>query len=134
MNIILILQKTELKQKLGGRPMKQATAFKPRMYISGKISDNANAEEDFKRGVMWAKGKGYHAINPYTIGMELAETFTHEEFMKIDFQLIEICDAIYMLRGWQNSKGAVMELQHAIAFDKSIFYEEEADRWEVEKF
>lgn len=34
---------------------------------------------------------------------------THEEYMRMSFELLNICDAIYMLEGWENSKGANQE-------------------------
>lgn len=42
------------------------------------------------------------------------------EFMKIDFMLLDLCDAIYMMPGWDLSKGACMERGYAMAKDLII--------------
>jgi hypothetical protein len=40
--------------------------------------------------------------------------------------MIDICDAIYMLRDWQQSKGARLELQYAADWKKDIYYQDPA--------
>ena len=40
-------------------------------------------------------------------------------------EMLERCDAIMMLRGWETSTGASLELQLAVKGKKEIFYEAE---------
>jgi nucleoside 2-deoxyribosyltransferase len=61
-------------------------------------------------------------INPTMV--ELPESCTHEDYMRIDFILLDLADAIYMLKGWELSKGACMEYGYAMAKDLIILKEE----------
>ena len=58
----------------------------------------------------------------------LNEGFEHEDYMHICYAMIDVCDAIYMQKDWQQSKGARMELQYAKGWKKQILYEEESTR------
>ena len=48
------------------------------------------------------------------------------EIFAIDFHVLSTCDAIYMLRGWEESKGATAELAFAMAIGLKILYEDGA--------
>lgn len=48
---------------------------------------------------------------------------TYEEYMYIDINLIDLCDAIYMLRGWEMSRGANREYGYASGLGKTIMYQ-----------
>ena len=43
--------------------------------------------------------------------------------MQIDFRLIDIAEAIFMLDGWQKSKGACAELAYAKSIGKKVLYQ-----------
>ena len=45
--------------------------------------------------------------------------------MHICYAMIDVCDAVYMQKDWQQSKGARMELQYAKDWKKQIIYEDE---------
>ena len=49
---------------------------------------------------------------------------SYEEYMKIDMSLLSICDTIYMLKGWENSRGANREYGYALGKRMTILYEE----------
>lgn len=98
-----------------------------KVYISGKITDNLHYKEDFARAEQFIKSKGYKPLNPAKIGLDLS----YEEYMQLDFKLIEMADCIYMLKGWQDSKGATAELTYAKALNKKIKYE--GKQWILKK-
>jgi hypothetical protein len=58
---------------------------------------------------------GYTCLSPIsnTAWMDNAE-MQWEDWMDGDFVMLERCDAIVMLPGWSNSRGATAERQHAI--------------------
>lgn len=91
-----------------------------KIYISGAITSNPNYKEDFERAEDYLQREYPSAeiINPTMI--VLPESCTHEDYMKIDFMLLDLCDAIYMMQGWDLSKGACMEYGYAIAKDLII--------------
>ena len=45
---------------------------------------------------------------------------THDEYMRMSFLMLDMCDAIYMMDGWRESAGACMEYGYALAKDKII--------------
>lgn len=52
-------------------------------------------------------------IHPETLGnwdwQQLPTGYTTEQFIQQDIAAILTCDALYLLKGWQNSKGALAE-------------------------
>jgi hypothetical protein len=67
---------------------------------------------------------GYEVINPAALMEKSAKVLSYDEVMKLDLMLVEMSDALYMLSGWQKSKGAWMEHQRACLQQKIIFYED----------
>lgn len=90
-----------------------------KVYISGSISDDPQYKKHFKRAETKLKKEGYLVFNPTCIPV----IFNYWEFMKIDLSVLECCDKIYMLRGWQNSRGAKIELARAIELNIPVMYE-----------
>ncbi|MBR6914203.1 MAG: DUF4406 domain-containing protein [Treponema sp.] len=60
--------------------------------------------------------------------LALNEGFEHSDYMHICYAMIDVCDAVYMQKDWQQSKGARMERQYAKDWKKQIFYEDESTR------
>ena len=54
----------------------------------------------------------------------MSDDFTHEDYMKISFALLDMCKTIYMLDGWKDSCGACQEYGYALAKGYSILFEE----------
>lgn len=94
-----------------------------RIYISGPITNVVDYKEKFARAVEKIKAMHPEAevINPTMI--ELPASCTHKDYMRIDFMLLDLADAIYMLNGWDMSKGACMEYGYAMARDLIIMEE-----------
>ena len=54
----------------------------------------------------------------------MPDDFTHEDYMKISFALLDMCKTIYMLDGCKDSCGACQEYGYALAKGYSILFEE----------
>ena len=95
-----------------------------RIYMSGPITNVLDFKEKFDKAEKLLKAEYPNAeiINPTMI--VLPESCTHEDYMRIDFMLLDFADAIYMLDGWEWSKGACMEYGYAMAKDLIILKEE----------
>lgn len=99
------------------------------VYISGAITNNPNYKDDFQKAEQWLVLKDLTPINPSKLDFVLPKSkLTYEQFMKIDYALLEMCDAIFMLGGWQKSKGACAELSYANSLGKKVLYQKYYER------
>ena len=96
-----------------------------KIYISGKISgtDLTETRKRFAAVAEATKRLGYEPVNPLENG--LTEHDSWEAHMLKDIADLLRCNAIYMLQGWEESKGA--RIEHYIATKKRmpIMYEVE---------
>lgn len=90
-----------------------------KVYIAGKITGLDNYKELFDAAEDKLKAQGDAVMNPSI----LPDGFEHEEYMKICYSMIDVCDVIYMLSNWDDSKGATMERKHAIKNNKLIIHQ-----------
>ena len=92
------------------------------IYISGKIKNNNQAEQEFEEAEQQIKKKGYNAINPLKITKTI-RFMDQEQFMELDFALIKMADEVYVLENWRKSKGAVAEIKFAKAIGKKVKFQ-----------
>lgn len=97
-----------------------------RIYLSGPITGTDNYRENFQEAVRRLNEDGqYDIINPAELCQVMpAATTSWEEYLKICIELLQMADAIVMLPGWRESRGAQREYGFALASDKII--------WEME--
>lgn len=89
------------------------------IYIAGKITGLNDYKKKFEIAERDLIDRGF---KPMT-SVRLNEGFEHEEYMHICYSMMDVCESIYMLIGWEDSKGAVMEHKYAIKHHKNIIYE-----------
>lgn len=80
----------------------------------------------FSEAQMMLENQGYSVINPALVNSNMPEDTTYEEYMDMSFTMLNMCDAIFMLDGWQKSCGSNREYGYALAMDMIIFFH---DRW-----
>ena len=85
------------------------------VYISGKVTGRPieEAQEQFREAELKIKKMGYNVINPTKHG--IIDGYEWADYMKQDIKLLCDCDYIYQLPNWEESKGAKLEYQIAIA-------------------
>lgn len=94
-----------------------------KIYISGPITGTTDYMERFEKAESYLKSKGYSVVNPAKVNAQRPEDTTYEEYMKMSFTMLDMCEYIYMLDGWHKSTGANRELGYAMAKDMTITYE-----------
>lgn len=90
-----------------------------KIYIAGKITGLYNYKEVFQRAEQRLKNAGYSVMNPAI----LPEGFDYEDYMKVCFSMIDVCDAVYLLRNWQDSNGAKREYEYVTQQGKKFIME-----------
>ena len=118
------------------------------IYISGKMGEKILSEETVKKFEV-AQNKlvheGWAVINPawpafqrsaqkhVKIEEEKWQKLDHGEFdwyawlLLWDMHSLALCDAIYMLKDWEDSPGATAEYYYAKSCGKEIVFEEDAE-------
>lgn len=90
------------------------------MYISGRISNNRSCCSQFEEAEKQWQKYGYEVINPCKLKR-------HKSWVKNitrDIRILEKCNGIYMLAGWEKSSGATIENMVAKKLNKKILYED----------
>lgn len=93
-----------------------------RVYISGAITGTDDYLERFEKAEK--ELADYQVLNPAAVCARLPE-LEYEDYMTVAFTMLSMADAIYMLPGWQQSKGANREYGYAIGKGMTIIYGEE---------
>lgn len=94
-----------------------------RIYISGAITGTTDYMERFAAAEEKLTAEGYSVVNPAKVNGMMPEDLTWDEYMKMSYTMLQLCDSIYMLKGWQKSKGACLENLWAFAANYTIIEE-----------
>lgn len=92
--------------------------MKKKVYISGPISNNSFYKEEFDKAERALKDLNYTVLNPTIFPLGLSQA----DYMRLSIAMIDCCDAICMLKGWENSDGANAEYLYAKKCGKEILF------------
>ena len=98
-----------------------------KIYIAGKITGLDNHKEKFGKKQKELESMGHTVINPTGLYEILGDDFSHSEYMKICYSLIDLCDCVYFLDNWADSTGATLEKDYAMDNGKDIIYQRKLD-------
>ena len=94
-----------------------------KIYISGAITGTDDYMERFAKAENELTEQGYSVVNPAKVNAQLPEDTSYEEYMKMCFCMLDICEAIFMLKGWSKSCGSNREYWYAMGNCKTIICE-----------
>jgi hypothetical protein len=104
------------------------------VYVSGPYSAPTNVERQRNIHRAWEATariwgvKGAYPVSPIQNSANMdgaAGADDYEKFLGADLDFLGRCDAVYMLRDWQSSKGARREHARALENGLAVFYEAE---------
>ncbi len=94
-----------------------------KVYISGAIAhyDLEERRDAFLNAERYLSLKGFEPVNPFKNG--LPDEAHWREHMKADIGMLLQCSYIYMLDGWELSKGAKLELDVASSCGIEVLFQ-----------
>lgn len=104
-------------------PKDVKTNGRKKIYISGAIShlDLDERRDAFAEAETLLNAKGYEVFNPFKNGV--SQEAHWRKHMRVDLAALPLCDAIYLLDGWETSKGAKLEFDVASTCGLKIYYQ-----------
>lgn len=99
-----------------------------KIYIAGKITglDRRYVLLKFEAAAAKLKAQGHEPFIPCVL--PAYDDVPNEDYLHVCHAIIDICDAVYMLKDWQDSLGARDEIQYANDWQKIIMYEDDTTR------
>ena len=91
-----------------------------KVYLSGKITGDAEYRQKFEAVEKELRSYGYVVFNPAV----LPDGFEYEDYMALDLLILARCDAIFLLRDWKTSPGARREYEEAKRLGLRVMDEE----------
>jgi len=92
------------------------------IYITGPMSGLPDLNfPAFHAAAAKLRAEGHTVINPAEINADVAGQRPWDFYMRADIVELTKCEAIYLLNGWRDSKGALLEFTIAVGLDMEIF-------------
>lgn len=93
-----------------------------RVYICGRITGvEEQAKEQFRKAEIKIRKKGFIPVNPMTLPHNHDKEWV--SYMKECIRALMTCDEIYVLRGYEKSEGAKIEIYLALGLKIKLNYE-----------
>lgn len=101
-----------------------------KIYIAGPMSGYPEhnfpaffeAEKTLHRRFAWV-GLDVEVVNPAKINEHLGTDQEWHVYLRNDIKQLVECDTIYLLKGWEASKGATLEFHIAERLGMKIYYQ-----------
>jgi hypothetical protein len=94
------------------------------IYISGAITGKEDvAPAIFEKAEKDLIKKGFKVVNPMTIEDHKNHDQSWNAYMRVDLNYLLTCDSIYMLHGWELSRGARLEYAVATGLDMEVIFQ-----------
>ena len=99
-----------------------------KIYLSGRITGAADYRLRFSAAEKLLRSKGFDVINPAAVADMLPRETEYMEYLDIGLRMMKSCDAVYLMEGWKDSKGARLEKAYAECMGLHVIHEDIAER------
>ena len=98
-----------------------------KVYISGKMTGltSKQIKNNFSKIEKWLlkNNTDVSIINPaITYNLKKYDEFSYDDWLSIDFAMLDACDIVVLLPNWKDSMGAKREVAHAYKNNKKVLY------------
>ena len=105
-----------------------------KVYLSGKMTGLSEEKiwKNFRIVESWLAEKDTNTdngapiesiMNPaVTYAMQKYDAFSYEDWLHVDFAMLDACDGVVLLPNWKDSMGAKREIAYAYKHGKEVFY------------
>ena len=90
-------------------------------YIAGAVTGTTDFKQRFADAEQDVTRMGMIAVNPVTLTHYHDKTW--KSYMKECITALVDCDCIYLLNGWDKSKGANIELEIAASLQYPVYHQ-----------
>lgn len=95
-----------------------------KIYIAGKITGLDNYKELFDKKEKELIEEGFRVVNPTVLPLGLE----YDDYLWMNFAMIDVCDSVYFLNNWKDSEGAKAEQEYAERKGKLLIYEADDEK------
>ena len=87
-----------------------------KIYVAGKITGRQGYKTEFTDAESFLTNMGFKVMNPSI----MPDGFEQSEYLHVCTAMIDVCDAVYFLPSWVDSKGSHYEMGYAKAKGKHV--------------
>lgn len=116
--------------------MKHFETKLPRVYLAGPMTGYKDHNfQAFKDHTKWLRNHGYDVVSPEELeNKETGDRKSWEYYLKRDIRELLTCDSVAVMRGWENSPGATLEVYIGWRLGFAIFKAEDFTVVDVSRF